>query len=319
MKGQIRGEGFPQQSPNRRKLDTTARPRCHHRMRSMTGFGRGECAVKGITYGVEISTVNRKHAEIVFNLPRELAPAENGLREIIAPALARGRATVIATMSAGEKARALVDTALFRRLHDELASLRRTLRVPCEVGMPDVIRLYAATDREGATAAAPDLRALTKAARAALKSLERMRATEGAHLAGELNRLLGKFVSLVDAITKLAPDVTRRHREALCARLAGIDLPFAADDERLARELALFADRADITEELSRLKSHVAQFRSGLAAKEANGRTLDFLAQEMFRECNTIGSKANSADVAQKVIAAKTELERIREQVQNVE
>ena len=288
-------------------------------MKSMTGFGRGECTAKGITYGVEIATVNRKHAEIVFNLPRDLAPAENSLREIIAPALARGRATVTVTMSTGAKERPLVDTALFRRLHGELVSLRRTLRIPGEIGMPEVIRLYAVTAREGAATAAPDLRALAKAAQAALKSLERMRATEGRHLGEELKRLLDKFTTVVEAIAKLAPDVSRRHREALRARLADIDTPFAADDERLARELAIFADRADITEELSRLKSHVAQFRSGLASKEANGRTLDFLAQEMFRECNTIGSKANSAEVAQKVIAAKTELERIREQVQNVE
>ena len=103
------------------------------------------------------------------------------------------------------------------------------------------------------------------------------------------------------------------------ARLASLDPAYAADDERLARELALFADRSDITEELSRLESHIAQFRAGLASREANGRTLDFLAQEMFRECNTIGSKANSADVTRRVVTAKTELERLREQVQNVE
>ena len=97
------------------------------------------------------------------------------------------------------------------------------------------------------------------------------------------------------------------------------DPAFAADDERLARELALFADRSDITEELSRLESHLKQFGAGLSSKDANGRSLDFLAQEMFRECNTIGSKANSAAVTRHVIAAKTELERLREQVQNVE
>jgi uncharacterized protein (TIGR00255 family) len=288
-------------------------------MKSMTGFGRGEYTAKGVTYEVEIATVNRKHAEIVFHLPRELAPAENSLREIIAPALARGRATVTANIGSGAKARPLVDSALFRRLHGELVSLQRSLRIPGEVGMPEVISLYAATAREGAAAAEPDLRALHRATAAALKSLERMRATEGAHLADELRRLLRKFESVVESIAKIVPDVTRRHRHALRARLAEVDLPFAADDERLARELAIFADRADITEELSRLESHIAQFRSGLSAKGANGRTLDFLAQEMFRECNTIGSKANSADVAQKVIAAKTELERIREQVQNAE
>jgi uncharacterized protein (TIGR00255 family) len=146
-----------------------------------------------------------------------------------------------------------------------------------------------------------------------------MRAREGTHLAKELRRLLDRFGKEIATITKLAPTVTAKHREAMRARLAALDSAFAADDERLARELALFADRSDITEELSRLESHLIQFGAGLTAREANGRSLDFLAQEMFRECNTIGSKANNAKVTRHVINAKTELERLREQVQNVE
>jgi uncharacterized protein (TIGR00255 family) len=288
-------------------------------MKSMTGFGRGECVASGTRYAIEIGMVNRRNAEIIFNLPRELAPLENSLREIIAPAVVRGRATVTASVSSGKKSRPAVDPALFRRLHTDLVRLQRALRLSGEPQLSDVVRLYAATAREHAGADAPDAAALGKATRAALRSLETMRTREGAHLARELARLLARFAKEIAAIRKLAPTVAARHRATMRTRLAALDPAFAADDERLARELALFADRSDITEELSRLESHLTQFRAGLAAKEANGRTLDFLAQEMFRECNTIGAKANSAPVTRHVVAAKTELERLREQVQNVE
>lgn len=288
-------------------------------MKSMTGFGRGECVAGGTRYAVEIGTVNRRNAEVVLNLPRDLAPLENTLREIIAPAVARGRATVTASLSSGKKSRPPLDAELFRRLHAELVRLQRQLHLPGSPALSDVVRLYAATARENAGAEIHDSSALAKAARAAVRSLETMRTREGTHLARELTRLLARFAKEIAAIRKLAPAVTARHRETMRARLAALDPSFAADDDRLARELALFADRSDITEELSRLESHIAQFRAGLAAKEANGRTLDFLAQEMFRECNTIGSKANSADVTRRVVTAKTELERLREQVQNVE
>ncbi|MBU3666077.1 MAG: YicC family protein [Chthoniobacterales bacterium] len=316
-------------SPSRPTLGAThPEPQARHEARqalsfrpvkSMTGFGRGECISGGTRYSIEISTVNRRNAELVFNLPRELGPAENQLREIIAPAVVRGRATVTASVSSGKKDRPLVDPDLFRRLHADISRVQSSLKIPGEPSLSDVIRLYAAAVRENAGASTPDTAALCKAARAALKALEAMRNKEGAHLAKELLRLLDRFAKEIAAIEKLAPSVTAKHREAMRARLAEIAAPFAADDERLARELALFADRSDITEELSRLASHIAQFRAGLDARDANGRTLDFLAQEMFRECNTIGSKANLAAVTRHVVAAKTELERLREQVQNVE
>jgi uncharacterized protein (TIGR00255 family) len=288
-------------------------------MKSMTGFGRGECVSRGTRYSVEIGTVNRRNAELVFNLPRELASFENLLREILAPAVARGRATISVSVSSGEKERPLLDPALFRRLQRELAAVQRSLKISGAPALSDLVRLYAATARETGSAQTTDAAALEKAARSALRSLETMRAKEGAHLARELRRLLDRFAGEIAAIRKLAPTVTAKHREAMRERLAALDPAFAADDERLARELALFADRSDITEELARLESHLKQFRAGLASKDANGRSLDFLAQEMFRECNTVGSKANSAEVTARVIAAKTELERLREQVQNVE
>ena len=288
-------------------------------MKSMTGFGRGECVSRGTRYSVEIGTVNRRNAELVFNLPRELAPFENLLREILAPAVARGRATVTASVSSGADARPLLAPDLFRRLHRELAAVQRSLKIPGSPALSDLVRLYAATARETVSGPAADSAALAKAAHSALRSLETMRTKEGAHLSRELRRLLNLFATEITAIGKLAPSVNAKHRDAMRSRLAALDPAFVADDERLARELALFADRSDITEELSRLESHLKQFGAILSSKDANGRSLDFLAQEMFRECNTIGSKANSAAVTRHVIAAKTELERLREQVQNVE
>lgn len=288
-------------------------------MKSMTGFGRGECVSRGVRYSVEISTVNRRNAELVFTLPRELASQESLLRDLLAPAIARGRATVSAVANRGTAARRELDPAVFRRLHGELKKIQSSLGIPGTPTLADLVRLYATVAHEDASGQPVDAEALSRAACCALRSLDAMRAKEGAHLAAELRRLLSGFAAHVKAIARLAPQVGENHRQSMRARLSALDPSFVADDERLARELALFADRCDITEELSRLESHIAQFRAGLASKEPVGRSLDFLAQEMFRECNTIGSKANSADVARRVIAAKTELERMREQVQNVE
>jgi uncharacterized protein (TIGR00255 family) len=287
-------------------------------MKSMTGFGRGESVSRGLRYAVEIGTVNRRSAELIFNLPRELSPLENKMRELISPTISRGRATITAAVSGGDRARPLLDAALFQRLHDELRQVQRSLRLPDGPTLADLTRLYPVAARETG-AASPDATALTRATRAAVRALDLMRAKEGAHLARELGRLLGRLGREIAAIGKLAPGITARHRQQMRTRLASLEPSFAADDERLARELALFADRSDITEELSRLTSHIDQFRAGLATKDAAGRSLDFLAQEMFRECNTIGAKANSAAVTRHVINAKTELERLREQVQNVE
>ncbi len=288
-------------------------------MKSMTGFGRGESISRGIRYSVEISTVNRRNAEIVFNLPREISSLESVLRDVISPAIVRGRATITAAVSSGDSPRPMLDPSLFRRLRDELTQVQRTLKIPGTPALSDLVRLYATAVRDAAAVIPPDTKAVIKATRAALQAMDAMRAREGNHLAGELGRLLDRFAKEISAIRKLAPQVIAKHRAALRERLAEITPTFATDDDRLARELALFADRSDITEELSRLESHLKQFRAGLSSGGAQGRSLDFLAQEMFRECNTIGAKANSAQIAQRVITAKTELERIREQVQNVE
>lgn len=287
-------------------------------MKSMTGFGRGEHVSRGSRVSVEISTVNRRHAELIFNLPREFASMESILRDVVAPVVTRGRATVTAAVATATGPRTFVDADLIRRAHAELVAVQKSLKIPGEPSLSDVIRLYAASAPQPETAA-PDSAALVKAARQAVRSLEVMRAKEGTYLAKELERLLRRFTAEISTIRKLAPRVVRKYRATLRSRLAALEPGLGDDDERLARELAIFADRSDITEELSRLESHIGQFGAALVSDASQGRSLDFLAQEMFRECNTIGSKANDAAVTRRVIAAKTELERLREQVQNVE
>jgi uncharacterized protein (TIGR00255 family) len=157
------------------------------------------------------------------------------------------------------------------------------------------------------------------ALRKALLQMVKMREKEGKFLAADLARRLDTIATGTELIQKVAPEAVKRYREQLHARVkeAGLNVPL--DDERLVKEVVIFADRCDITEELTRLESHLSQFREQLQADEPVGRTLDFLAQEMNREINTIGSKANAAEVSQKVVKMKAELEKIREQVQNIE
>lgn len=288
----------------------------------MTGFGRGEHAGRDLVARVEIATVNRKQADIHFNLPRELAGIEPDLRKTILAEVSRGRVNVsihlerTTSMSSGlaldaSRARALEDC--FR----ELSSLLGRTIVP-EAGdflrAPDIFT-FEECDWDPAEAIA----VITPALQQALQSLRKMRSAEGHDLKTDL---LGRLDFLEEAATRIAeasPGVVVRQRKLLHARLheAGIDLD--PDDERFLKEVALFADRCDISEESTRLTAHLGRFREYLEAEEPVGRSLDFLCQELNREFNTIGSKANDASIGQMVVTAKTELEKIREQVQNLE
>ncbi len=292
-------------------------------MRSMTGFGRGEASGAGFGFRAEVATVNRKQADFVIAMPRELAELEPRVRERLAGMVSRGRVnlTIAVTPDAGASAQEVrVDEALaagyfaaLRRLGEKLgiAEMERALdplRAPGVVSLAESL-----PDPEQAW---PPLRdALT----AALEQMVAMREAEGAHLLDDLQARIGRLRELVAAISERAPGVAARYRELLFKRLAAAGLELDLDDERVQREIGLFADRCDISEELTRLESHFAQCERYFAGSDAAGRPLDFLAQEMNRELNTIGSKANDAEIAQRVVEAKTELEKLREQVQNVE
>jgi uncharacterized protein (TIGR00255 family) len=268
--------------------------------------------------------VNRKQAEIAVAMPRELELLEAPLREVIHRAVARGRVNVrvsLHSIGGSRAARKHIDVALAKAYTEELVKLAKQLKLSGGVSLDQVLRAPGVFQTDEQLAESENLwPAIEKALDHALGALLKMRAREGAQLARDLTLRIEVMQKAVALIKKQAPITAENYRRNLLERIqtAGLE-NIPPDDERLLKEVVLFADRADITEELTRLQSHFTQFADCGKSKEPVGRTLDFLAQEMNREINTIGSKANDAVISHEVVTLKAELERFREQAQNVE
>ncbi len=267
---------------------------------------------------MEVASVNRKQGEIVVNLPRELAEIEVGVRGVIGERVTRGRVqfSLSYEMAGGVGSRLRVDEGLAA---EYLAAVAR-MAPDTRVGAGDLIRapgVFAV--QELAPKPEEAWEGIREALGVAMDGLMGMREAEGSHLKEDLAGKLDGLEGEIRAIGELAPGVVEHYRKALRGRLAESGLALPLDDERLVREIGIFAERCDISEEITRLGSHFVQFRKYLESGEPCGREMDFLSQEIHREINTIGSKANSAGIAQHVVRAKAELEKMREQVQNVE
>ena len=290
----------------------------------MTGYGRGDCAQDGFKVTVELSSVNRKQTEISVNLPRELEMLEAQMRDLINRHVARGRFTVRVSLHANEgklSARMHLNLPLARAYAGELDRLAKRLKLSGPVTLDHLMRAPGVFQTDEELAETENLwPAVEKALRQALATLVKMREREGAHLAKDLAVRIALMRRCTRRIQKQSPKAAERYRLQLIERIksAGIQAP-AVDDERLLKEVVFFADRSDISEELTRLQSHFNQFDVCAKSQEPVGRMLDFLAQEMNREINTIGSKANDALISREVVTLKAELEKFREQAQNVE
>ena len=293
-------------------------------MRSMTGYGRGECTTKGTRIVVELSSVNRKQAEVSLGVPSELESIESDLRDMILALVSRGRVSgrVVLQHSRMSHASAIaINEAQAKAYRLELAKLAKSLKIPDNLSLDSLLRLPGVLETSEPTLDARVFRAPVKRALGkALDGLLSMREKEGGNLTRDLAKRLTKLRRIVKRVARRAPEVLKHHRERLNERLknANVDVP-DMDDERLLREIVYYTDRTDISEELTRLDSHFAQLEESLSDTVPVGRKLDFLAQEMFREINTIGSKASDAVISSEVVTLKTELEKIREQIQNVE
>ena len=293
-------------------------------MESMTGHGRGTASAEGWRCTVECSSVNRKGIEIAAALPKPLATLEPRVREEIQKHVRRGRvnATIaLEAVTAGTVSAGVVDKAAAQRALRDLQALRDELKLPGEVTLELLLKSPGVLRNPAEEVPSPD--ALWPAVQGALaQALERMtamRRKEGGHLVADLLKRVKLLESAVKAIRARVPAVLKQRRDHLKGRLEELGMPLPANDGSLARELALMAERSDITEELTRLESHFVQCREALAGNEPAGRTLDYLAQEMFREFNTLGNKAGDAAVSGRVVQSKAELDRIREQVANLE
>ena len=290
----------------------------------MTGYGRGDCSEDGFKVTVELSSVNRKQTEISVNLPRELETLEAPVRDAINAQIARGRVTARISIHAANgklSARAHINLPLARAYAAALNRLARKLKLAGPVTLDQLVRAPGVFQTDEELVKAEKIWPVVQSAlKQALAALLKMREREGAHLARDLAARVRVMRRSADKIQKQAPTTAENYRRQLQERIRSAGLEnIAPDDERLLKEVVLFADRSDISEELTRLQSHFQQFEDCRISREPVGRTLDFLAQEMNREINTIGSKANDAVISREVVTLKAELEKFREQAQNVE
>lgn len=289
---------------------------------SMTGFGRGESNGQGYHFSVEIKSVNHRFLEIMVKTPRSLQIFEDSLRKAIQQRIQRGRIEVYVNLKeTGERKRLVkVDKELVLSYDNSLKELAQNLNT---VYVTDIYRLAVLPDVFIIEEEEIDFEELwiilKKALDEALDSLTEMRSKEGGRLVEDLLGRLDRLESLINKIADRSPAVVNDYRARLKERLSVLLTDSTVDEVRLAMEVALFADRASITEEIVRFKSHLEQFNKILLSGEPVGRKLDFLVQELNREINTIGSKANDLVISQTVVEGKSELERIREQVQNIE
>lgn len=294
-------------------------------MRSMTGFGRGEAFTPdgGILFRTELASVNRKQFELKTFLPKEMLPAEIELRRLIGARISRGSLS-------------LRVEAIFQQEGDSSLSINRSMAIPllkqlrsiaAEAGLqrephpeallqiPGMLEQKTLNLSDG-----PVMDAVKKSCAAALDNLIAMRTGEGENLRREFEKRLTLLSGLVDRIEPLAAAVPAMQQEKLLRRLADNGLTPDPHDDRVLRELVVFTDRSDVTEEITRLRSHFLHFREFLDnSEEALGRNMDFLMQEIFREVNTLGNKAPTPEISPLIVQLKTEVEKIREQVQNIE
>ena len=288
--------------------------------RSMTGYGAGTAETADYRVVVEMKAVNQRFLEIAPHMPRAFGAWEGDLRELIRTRVARGKLDVYVSFEdRSEKRYAVhVNEGLARAYYAALGRVARAVDAPLSDGVrmtaayEGVITISEDADLSGARTVFLD------AAARALEALDVMRLAEGAHIVRDFEKRLARLEEQREEVKRHAPQIVADYRAHLTEVLAEFRT-VTPDETRIMQETALYADRVNVTEELVRLASHFAQFRTILAEEEPVGRRLDFLLQEINRETNTIGSKVNSAAIQQVVVAMKNEVEKLREQVQNLE
>jgi uncharacterized protein (TIGR00255 family) len=287
----------------------------------MTGFGSGRGTAGGEEAEVEVRSVNHKFIEVKVRLPRELSALEIEIVRAVKDRLARGGVEVAVRRAAAAGVIApRVDHALAQAYASAFRDLKERLGLAGEITVGDVIAADGVVRLEEREVDLGVARAaVTAALLSALDALSAMRAREGEALARDLEGRLAAVEALVARVSELSPRAVEHQRTRLVERVAELARGVSLDPGRLEQEVALFADRTDVAEETTRLASHLSHARALLASGEPAGRRLDFLVQEMHREANTIGSKSQSSEISAAVVSLKAEIERMREQVQNVE
>ncbi|HCO19223.1 YicC/YloC family endoribonuclease [Gudongella oleilytica] len=292
-------------------------------LKSMTGYGKGEASSSGFRIKVELKSVNNRYLDITVKLPRYLIYLEESIKKLIKEKLGRGKVDVFINLDfeSISSLEVKVDIPLAMNFKNALSDLKDQLQIEDSIrlsnilSIPDVIR----TEKRDLDEASV-WETLRSAIDSALSQIVVMRESEGQQLKLDMLEKLGKIEEITSEVKIRSPLVVEEYRRKLNERIAALlEEPAIIDQDRLAMEVAIYADKSSIDEELTRMNSHIAQFRSIIEEDGAVGRKLDFLIQEFNREVNTIGSKSSDSIIVNKVVDLKSEIEKIREQVQNIE
>jgi uncharacterized protein (TIGR00255 family) len=289
-------------------------------MNSMTGYGRATAALGNQTLSVQVNSVNRRGLDLTMKLPDDWQAFESAVGDAVRKQVQRGKVHVSVEVAGQGPAAADWDPEALDAALDQLTKFARSKHISFEV-TGELLWSIASSQRSGAKLPADDETGalLLKTLAEALRGLAAMRAKEGEALLVDFLGRLEKLHAAVEAIAQRAPQISGVYKEQLMQRLRTAGLELDVNDERVLKEVALFADRADITEEITRLRHHLAQLKVLFRVEGEIGRKAEFMLQEIGREIHTIGSKANDLAISQRVIEFKNELERIREQIANVE
>ncbi len=289
---------------------------------SMTGYGKGETSSDGLAVSIELRSVNHRYADISIKSPRFLMPFENELRKLIGQKLKRGKIDLfIQADFSGELGQKPV---LNKPLAEAYMQLFSDLSQHCKLSSDIPINLLASQrDVISVQEQLPDeqeaIRLIREAVEAGLEKIVSMRQAEGEAMQLDMQERLAALKGYLAIVEQRAPVVVCEWQQKLKDRLARLPDDVSFDPQRVAQEIAVFADRCDISEEVTRFRCHIDQFELLFQADEPVGRKMDFLSQELNREANTMGSKANDAELARTVVEIKAELEKVREQIQNIE
>ncbi|XJZ28443.1 YicC/YloC family endoribonuclease [Bacillota bacterium Lsc_1132] len=288
---------------------------------SMTGFGRSKAESGPFSINVEIKTVNHRFCEFNIRMPRQLIKIEDKMKKKLNQHIRRGRVEVYVSIEGeGTVTRKVhVDWKLIEEYYQFVLEAQEKYKIGGQVTLQDLLNREELVHIEESDAGNEELENLVlTAVGQAAELLKQMRIAEGEELQKDLTANLQQMVKVVDELKQFAPLVVQNYQERLEKRMQEF-LQGQVDEARILTEVAIFADKADINEEVTRLKSHIQQFYQTIEENEPIGRKLDFLVQEMNREANTIGSKANDANIAKKVVEMKSLLEKLKEQIQNIE
>lgn len=290
-------------------------------IKSMTGFGRSKYEIDGRTYTVEIKSVNHKYSDVSVKLPRFLNYLEDGIRKRVLESISRGKVDVFITFEnySSKGTNIKVNRELAKEYIRELKELAEETELNFDLRLIDVSRLPEILKIEDDEDEELIGNELMIALDEAIQNFIKMRETEGAKLVEDIKNRIVEIKGKVKEITKYSSTLVEDYIKKLETRVNELLKPGTVDEERLAQEIVIFSDKSSIEEELTRLDSHLEQFLNLLKGSSPVGKKMDFLVQEINRETNTIGSKANCLEITNLVIEIKTEVENIREQVQNIE